>query len=77
MLINYYFSGFLKEKTCILITHQLQYLTKVDQIVLLENVGIFINNINLLSSKLYNYTLIINICMYALIFSHIIYTRYG
>ncbi|CAI6361980.1 unnamed protein product [Macrosiphum euphorbiae] len=28
---------FLKEKTCILITHQLQYLTNVDQIVLMEN----------------------------------------
>ncbi|XP_016663046.1 probable multidrug resistance-associated protein lethal(2)03659 isoform X1 [Acyrthosiphon pisum] len=28
---------FLKEKTCILITHQLQYLTNVDQIVLIEN----------------------------------------
>ncbi|XP_060849436.1 ATP-binding cassette sub-family C member 4-like isoform X2 [Rhopalosiphum padi] len=28
---------FLKEKTCILITHQLQYLTNVDQIILMEN----------------------------------------
>lgn len=33
-------TDFLKEKTCILITHQLQYLTNVDQIVLLENVTI-------------------------------------
>ncbi|XP_026807199.1 probable multidrug resistance-associated protein lethal(2)03659 isoform X1 [Rhopalosiphum maidis] len=32
--------GYLKEKTCILITHQLQYLTKVDQIVLMENANI-------------------------------------
>lgn len=29
---------FLKEKTCILVTHQTQYLTDVDQIVLMENV---------------------------------------
>ncbi|XP_026808487.1 probable multidrug resistance-associated protein lethal(2)03659 isoform X2 [Rhopalosiphum maidis] len=28
---------YLKEKTCILITHQIQYLTSVDQIVLMEN----------------------------------------
>ncbi|XP_026807194.1 probable multidrug resistance-associated protein lethal(2)03659 isoform X3 [Rhopalosiphum maidis] len=28
---------FLKEKTCILITHQLQYLTNVDQIIVMEN----------------------------------------
>lgn len=33
-----YFIGFLKEKTCILITHQLQYLTSVEKIVLIENV---------------------------------------
>jgi ATP-binding cassette subfamily C (CFTR/MRP) protein 4 len=32
--------GYLKEKTCILITHQLQYLTKVDQIILMENANI-------------------------------------
>ncbi|XP_025405942.1 probable multidrug resistance-associated protein lethal(2)03659 isoform X3 [Sipha flava] len=32
--------GYLKEKTCILITHQLQYLTKVDQIILMENAKI-------------------------------------
>uniref|UniRef100_A0A2H8TSM5 Putative multidrug resistance-associated protein lethal(2)03659 n=1 Tax=Melanaphis sacchari TaxID=742174 RepID=A0A2H8TSM5_9HEMI len=32
--------GYLKEKTCILITHQLQYLTKVDRIVLMENANI-------------------------------------
>ncbi|VVC26208.1 Hypothetical protein CINCED_3A017920 [Cinara cedri] len=29
--------GFLGEKTCILITHQIQYLTSVDQIVLMDN----------------------------------------
>ncbi|XP_050545468.1 probable multidrug resistance-associated protein lethal(2)03659 [Daktulosphaira vitifoliae] len=29
--------GFLKEKTCILVTHQLQYLTRVDQILLLDD----------------------------------------
>ncbi|XP_050432547.1 probable multidrug resistance-associated protein lethal(2)03659 isoform X2 [Adelges cooleyi] len=29
--------GFLKEKTCILITHQLQYLTSVDQIILMKS----------------------------------------
>lgn len=34
----FYVIGFLKEKTCILITHQVQYLTDVDQIVLMENV---------------------------------------
>ena len=34
-------SGFLKDKTCILVTHQLQYLTHVDHIVLLEQVSIF------------------------------------
>lgn len=32
-------SDFLKEKTCILVTHQLQYLTDVDQILLMENVS--------------------------------------
>ncbi|XP_022166663.1 probable multidrug resistance-associated protein lethal(2)03659 isoform X3 [Myzus persicae] len=31
---------FLKEKTCILITHQLQYLTSVEKIVLMENASI-------------------------------------
>lgn len=31
--------GYLKEKTCLLITHQTQYLTNVDQIVLMENVS--------------------------------------
>lgn len=39
--MHYYFSGFLKEKTCILITHQIQYLAKVDQIVYIDNVKIF------------------------------------
>ncbi|XP_050545467.1 probable multidrug resistance-associated protein lethal(2)03659 isoform X2 [Daktulosphaira vitifoliae] len=29
--------GFLKEKTCVLITHQLQYLNSVDQIILMQN----------------------------------------
>lgn len=38
--ISNYFTGFLKEKTCILITHQLQYLTSVEKIVLMENVKI-------------------------------------
>lgn len=33
-------TGFLKDKTCILITHQLQYLTAIDQIVLMDNVSI-------------------------------------
>lgn len=37
-----YFSGYLKEKTCILVTHQLQYLTKVDQIILMEDVSSYI-----------------------------------
>ncbi|VVC32361.1 ABC transporter type 1, transmembrane domain,ABC transporter-like,P-loop containing nucleoside triphosphate [Cinara cedri] len=32
--------GYLKEKTCILITHQIQYLTSIDQIVLMENTHI-------------------------------------
>jgi len=35
LLIDY-----LKEKTCILITHQVQYLSDVDQIVLMDNVSI-------------------------------------
>lgn len=39
---NYDCLGYLKEKACILVTHQLQYLTKVDQIVLMENVSIII-----------------------------------
>lgn len=30
-------NGFLKEKTCILITHQLQYLKDVDQIIIMED----------------------------------------
>lgn len=30
-------SGFLREKTCILITHQLQYLKEVDHIIILES----------------------------------------
>eukprot|EP00102_Acyrthosiphon_pisum_P018651 XP_016655861.1 PREDICTED: probable multidrug resistance-associated protein lethal(2)03659 isoform X2 [Acyrthosiphon pisum] len=32
--------GYLKNKTCILITHQIQYLSSVDQIVLMENANI-------------------------------------
>lgn len=40
LYIIYVYVGYLKEKTCILITHQLQHLTKVDQVVLLENVSI-------------------------------------
>ncbi|XP_060850595.1 probable multidrug resistance-associated protein lethal(2)03659 [Rhopalosiphum padi] len=31
---------YLKEKTCILITHQIQYLSSVDQIILMENANI-------------------------------------
>jgi len=38
-----YFIGFLKDKTCILITHQLQYLTSVEKIVLIENVKVDYN----------------------------------
>ncbi|XP_026820606.1 multidrug resistance-associated protein 4-like isoform X2 [Rhopalosiphum maidis] len=34
--------GFLKEKTCILITHQLQYLTSVDKIVVMDNANILL-----------------------------------
>lgn len=41
--IFHYFIGFLKEKTCILITHQLQYLTDVEKIVLMENVKVDYN----------------------------------
>lgn len=39
-LLIYYFCliGFLEKKTCILITHQIQYLIDVDQIILMENV---------------------------------------
>lgn len=39
-LLLFLFKEYLKEKTCILITHQVQYLTSVDQIVLMENVSI-------------------------------------
>jgi len=39
-LLLFVFIEYLKEKTCILITHQIQYLTSVDQIVLIENVSI-------------------------------------
>lgn len=35
--------GFLSEKTCILITHQVQYLNNVDHIVLMENVSVVYN----------------------------------
>lgn len=44
-LTNYfifYLIGFLKEKTCILVTHQLQYLACVDQIVLMNDVRLVI-----------------------------------
>lgn len=34
------FKEYLKEKTCILITHQIQFMISVDQIVLMENVSI-------------------------------------
>lgn len=44
IFINYIFFSisidYLKGKTCILVTHQLQYLTNVDEIVLIENVCI-------------------------------------
>lgn len=33
------FVGFLKNKTCILVTHQLQYLSNVDHIILFEQVS--------------------------------------
>lgn len=36
----YYCLGYLKGKICILITHQLQYLTKIDRIILMDNVRI-------------------------------------
>lgn len=34
--------GYLKEKICFLVTHQIQYLKNVDQIVLFENVSIIL-----------------------------------
>ncbi|XP_060872281.1 probable multidrug resistance-associated protein lethal(2)03659 isoform X3 [Metopolophium dirhodum] len=34
--------GYLKEKTCILVTHQIQYLSNVDQIILMENANILV-----------------------------------
>lgn len=34
-------SGFLKNKTVILVTHQLQYLQSVDHIVILNNVSLY------------------------------------
>lgn len=33
------FAGYLSGKTCVLITHQIQYLTDVDHIVLMESVS--------------------------------------
>lgn len=58
MSINFfYFSGYLREKTCILITHQLQYLTKVDQIILMENVSVIMNIICILPLIINIYTL--------------------
>lgn len=33
------YAGYLKDKTCILVTHQIQYLTSVDQIVVMDNVS--------------------------------------
>lgn len=43
--------GYLKEKTCLLITHQTQYLKNVDQIVLMENVSLNYNRTNGMISK--------------------------
>lgn len=37
--VNFVFLGFLKGKTCVLVTHQVQYLTSVDKIVVMENVN--------------------------------------
>lgn len=34
------FIGYLRDKTCILITHQIQYLSSVDQIILMDKVNI-------------------------------------
>jgi len=34
------FIGYLRDKTCILITHQIQYLNNVDQIILMDKVNI-------------------------------------
>lgn len=34
------FIGYLKDKTCILITHQIQHLNGVDQIILMDKVNI-------------------------------------
>lgn len=48
-LINLYIShdvlcllGFLKGKTCVLITHQIQYLTNMEKIFIMENVSIYL-----------------------------------
>lgn len=38
-MLNLYSTDFLKEKTCILITHQIQYLTNVNQIILINDVN--------------------------------------
>lgn len=40
-LINLTFLiGFLKDKTCVLVTHQMQFLADMDQIVVMDNVNI-------------------------------------
>jgi len=37
---SYVLIGFLKDKTCILVTHQMQFLADMDQIVVMDNVNI-------------------------------------
>jgi ABC-type transport system involved in cytochrome bd biosynthesis fused ATPase/permease subunit len=37
--IFFFVSGYLKDKTVLLVTHQLQYLSNVDKIIILENVS--------------------------------------
>lgn len=32
------YAGYLKDKICVLVTHQMQYLASVDQVVIMENV---------------------------------------
>lgn len=49
MLSIFYQIDFLKDKTCILITHQIQYLSGVDKIVIMKQVNKTFNFFDLIS----------------------------
>jgi len=42
LILLFLITGYLKEKACILITHQVHHLSEVDHIVLMDNVSISI-----------------------------------